>query len=139
MTTQYEKDFYGWTETQANFLKEGKLNMLDTENLIEELLDLGISQASKLENHLMRIFQHMLKKEYQQHMYTRSWDLTIKNCKFHANKTLKKNPGLKHKLNEIMEDAYYSARLEAAKETGLDEEIFPMECPWDVLKILEDD
>jgi Domain of unknown function DUF29 len=43
---------------------------------------------------------------------------------------LKSNPGLKSQLPEILKDAYQLAVLKAAKETKLDETVFPSECPW---------
>ena len=51
-------------------------------------------------------------------------------------KTLKKNPSLKPKLKEIIDDAYYTARLSASQETGLLEDTFPEECPWTIKEIL---
>ena len=49
----YDIDYYGWVENQVSFLKEGKLEMLDIENLIEEIISLGNSEWSKLESYLM--------------------------------------------------------------------------------------
>jgi hypothetical protein len=40
------------------------------------------------------------------------------------------NPGLKPRLGEAVARAYRRARLEAAKETGLDEATFPATCPY---------
>jgi Fe-S cluster biosynthesis and repair protein YggX len=37
----YHHDFYTWTHEQATLLKEGRLNELDIEHLIEELEDMG--------------------------------------------------------------------------------------------------
>ncbi len=37
----YEKDFIGWCNATAAYLKAGKLEQLDTENLIEEIESLG--------------------------------------------------------------------------------------------------
>jgi Domain of unknown function DUF29 len=39
---------------------------------------------------------------------------------------------LKKKVSEFIDDAYFSARLEASSETGLDPEIFPKSCPWKI-------
>lgn len=128
----YQSDFYSWTRQQIEYLKEGNFHMLDMENLLEELLALGNSEESKLESHLSNMFMHMLKIKYQPGKHTRSWDLSIKNSQYQAERTLIKNPGLKSQLKEIAESAYYSARLNAAKETDIAEEVFPQECPWDI-------
>ena len=138
MSVKYDDDYYLWSLKQAEYFEERKFDMLDLENLIEELISLGNSQYSKLESHLIILFMHMLKCKYQPGKHTRSWDLSIKGSTYHAKRTLQQNPGLKHKMDEIVKDAYYSAGLEAAKETGLDEKIFPEECPWDILEILQE-
>ena len=54
----------------------------------------------------------------------------VKNSKFHIQRTLKHNLSLKSQLIECFSDAYYSARLLAAQETGLDEKVFPIKSPW---------
>jgi hypothetical protein len=45
------------------------------------------------------------------------------------------NPGLKPRIAEASERAYRKARIEAARETGLEESQFPDACPygWDDL------
>jgi len=39
--------------------------------------------------------------------------------------------GLAGRLDEALARAYRRARLQAAKETGLDEDAFPATCPYD--------
>jgi hypothetical protein len=63
-------------------------------------------------------------------MHAIAWDLSIKEANHKAQKTLKENPSLKPKLKEIVEDAYFSARIRAALETKMQEKIFPEKCPW---------
>lgn len=135
----YDMDFFKWTETQADLLRNEAFDKVDMENLIEEIESLGRSEKNTLRSHLANFFMHLLKVDYQPDKHTRSWDLSIRNAKHKSNITLRDNPSLKSKLTEIIEDAYISARLDAAKETGLKLEKFPEECPWDVLKILKED
>jgi len=40
------------------------------------------------------------------------------------------NPGLKPRIAEAIARAYRKARIEAAKETGLDEAVFPETCGY---------
>jgi hypothetical protein len=40
------------------------------------------------------------------------------------------NPSLKAKVPEAIEEAYETARLDAAIETDLPSETFPATCPW---------
>jgi hypothetical protein len=57
----YESDFYGWVTEQANLLKSGRLNELDTANLLEEIEGMGKSEKRALENRLAVLLQHLLK------------------------------------------------------------------------------
>lgn len=132
----YEKDFYKWTRMQVSFLKEQDFSSLDLDNLIEEIESLGKSERDKLESHLTILLMHMLKIHYQPGKHTKSWDLSIKNSRHKAKKVLKENPSLKPKLKSLVKEAYFSARLEAAIETKLDEKIFPKECQWTLEEIL---
>lgn len=132
----YEADFFKWTQTQANLLKKEEFTKLDIDNLIEEIESLGKSQRDKLESHLTILLMHLLKIEYQPTHHSKSWDLSVKNARHHVKKTIEQNPSLKSKMAEILNDAYYSARLMAAQETGLDEKVFPKSCKLKIEEIL---
>src|SRR5438045_1058572 len=107
----YEKDFYKWTQTQANFLKKEELDKLDIRHLIEEIESLGNSEKRALESHISNLFLHLLKIEHQPSMRSKSWDNSVKNATFQIKKILKSNPSLRTKLKELSRDAYYVARL----------------------------
>lgn len=137
MTTLYEKDFCAWVSMQSRFLQNGELNKLDNDHLREELEQLGNGVESALESYLSNLLMHKLKILCQPIKHTRSWDLSIRNASFHVQKLLRKNPSLKHGIDETFSDAYYIARLNAAKETKLAESKFPKECPWTLDEILD--
>ncbi len=126
----FDTDFFGWTQDQAILLKKGEFNKLDINHLVEEIEALGNSEQRVLESYLVILLMHLLKIKYQPAKHTKSWDNSVKNAQFRAEKLLKKNPSLKSYLPEIFKDAYYLARLDAASETGLDEKDFPNKCPW---------
>ena len=134
----YETDYFGWVYEQANLLKNKEYGKLDMDHLIEEIESLGNSPRNKLESHLTILLMHLLKIQYQPDYHTKSWDLSIKNAKFHVRKTINKNPSLKSELEEIYNDAYYLARLDASKETSIHEKTFPKECPWKFEEIMEE-
>lgn len=130
MQTEYRKDFFKWTKDQASLLRDHAFSNLDINNLIEEIETLGRSEASKLQSHLEILLIHMLKVQFQPEKQTYSWHLSIRNASFKSHKCLEKNPSLKPELKEMLAEAYFSARLEAAKQTGLSEISFPEECPY---------
>ena len=49
------------------------------------------------------------------------------------------NPSLKSKLDEILDDAYYIAKLKAERETSLPETTFPDKCPYSFEKIISEE
>ena len=50
---------------------------------------------------------------------------------------LRKNPGLKARLNEALADAYDDARDEGARETGLPTRTFPAKLPFAFSDLIE--
>ena len=48
----YDKDFYSWTQEQAELLKHGRFSELDIDNLIEEVESMGRSEKRELESRL---------------------------------------------------------------------------------------
>jgi len=129
-------DYCEWVTSQVEFLRKGELMSLDIQHLIEEIESLGNSERRALESHLENILMHMLKVKYQPEKHTRSWDLSIKESRYRANRVLKHNPSLKRELMELSDSAYFSARLRAEQETGLDESDFPEIREWNLDQIL---
>lgn len=133
---EYNKDFFKWTQKQANFLQKGEFEKLDRDHLREEIESLGISLQRALESYLANLLMHKLKIKYQPGMHTNSWDNSIKNSTFQIEKLIRKNPSLKTYIPEIFQDAYYTARLDASSDTRLEEKTFPKKCPWELKEIL---
>jgi len=84
---------------------------------------------------------HLLKLKYQPEYEAgiRSWKLSVKEHRIRARKHLRNNPSLKGYLKELSKDAYEEARIEAARETGLKEEIFPKAMPFHFEEALKED
>jgi hypothetical protein len=129
-SSNYETDFYTWTQQQAALLKAGRLSEIDVENLIEEVETMGRSERRALESRLSVLLIHMLKWQYQPGRRSNSWKFTIDEQRFSFQKVLKQNPGLKSEIDAILSDAYEYAAMKAAHETGLRSDIFPSACPW---------
>jgi hypothetical protein len=130
MRPAYERDFYKWTENQIMFLKKKEFSKLDIDHLIEEIESLGRSEKRAIESYLSNLLLHLLKIHYQPAKHSRSWDNSIKHSKHKIGVLLKENPSLKRFLPTILEEAYFTARLNAISETGLKDEVFPETCPW---------
>ncbi len=138
----YEKDFYAWTQEQAKLIKEKAFAKLDIQHLVEEVEDMGKHEKRELENRLTVLLMHLLKWKYQpNYINKKSWYYTIKEQRKRIGYHLVDNPSLRNDehLCITLLRSYESAIYEAVKETGLDEAIFPVECPWTFKQILNDE
>jgi len=127
---EYERDFYSWLMEQARHLREGRFDALDRDNLAEEIESAGAEQFNKLGSALRVLMAHILKWDHQPPLRSRSWVLSIQEQRLEIADVLADNPGLKPRIDEAIARAYRRARIEAAKETGLDEDKFPTACPY---------
>jgi CRISPR/Cas system CMR subunit Cmr4 (Cas7 group RAMP superfamily) len=75
--TLYETDFNLWLEETALLLREGRLDQLDIENILEEIEGMSRSEKDALESNLIRVLQHLLKWNYQPEKRSVSWSYTI--------------------------------------------------------------
>lgn len=138
MNRLHEQDFYAWTAQQADLLRAGRLDELDTGNLIEELIDMGASQERELESRLTVLIAHLLKWRYQPERQGQRWRATIKEQRYRIARLLAKDPGLKSCLDDAFATAWVSAVLQAVRETTLDEDDFPADCPFDAVQVLDE-
>ncbi len=138
-TTLYEYDFAQWAQRQADLLRQGRLGDLDVEHLLEELDSMGASERRELVNRLAVLLTHLLKWQYQPNRRGNSWRLTIKIQRLDVAAVLRQNPSLQPRLHEFCHEAYTKAVLQAARETHLDETVFPDRCPFSIEQALDDD
>ena len=136
--TLYETDFYAWANQQAALLRAGRLSEADIANIVEEIETLGRSEKRELVSRLTLLLTHLLKWRFQPKKRGKSWRLTIKGQRLELRRQLKHNPSLKSQLGGAIADAYESAVIEAARETGLDEMDLPDACPWSYENITDD-
>ena len=127
----YERDFYAWLMEQARHVRDGRWAAVDRENLAEEIESLGREQFNKLESALRVLMLHLLKWDHQPTKRSRSWALSVRAQRLEIEDVLSDNPSLKPRIAEAIARGYRKARVEAAKETGLDEDVFPASCPYD--------
>jgi hypothetical protein len=130
-SASYDRDFYTWSLEQARLLREGRGDALDRDNVAEEIESLGREQFNKLVSALRVLMLHMLKWDHQPELRSRSWALSIKAQRAELDDIMADSPGLKPRIGEAISRGYRKARLDAAKETELDENEFPATCPYD--------
>jgi hypothetical protein len=137
----YEEDFHAWTAQSAALIRQGRLSELDLEHIAEELESMGASERRELLNRLHILLMHMLKHQFQPERRGKSWKLTIIHQRTAIGRLLKQSPSLKRLLNNPQElsDIYQKALREAMLETDLDREVFPLECPYTLEEIFDDE
>ena len=133
----YEIDFYEWTIEQATFLREEKWNCLDVPHLLEEIESLGKQERRELKNRLGVLLGHLLKWQFQPEARSKSWVATIREQRSQILELLEDSPSLQPYLIEATESAYQKGLNLAVKETPLDYENFPLECPYSLQQALD--
>ncbi len=139
MTTLYDSDFHAWANQQAFLLRAGKLSAADIQNIAEEIESLAKSKKRELVSLLTILLRHLLKWQFQPGFRGNSWRYTIKVQRRDLARHLADNPSLTAQLMTVVADAYVSAVLSAAGETGLPEATFPDLCPWSYQDIADPD
>jgi hypothetical protein len=132
-----ETDLYSWARRQAELLRAGRLSEIDATAIAEEIDDVGEERYDKLESALRMLMLHLVEWDHQPDKRTRSWTLTIREQRRRAERQLRKNPGLKSQVDEALEAAYEDARVEAASETGLALNLFPVQRPLEYAEIMQ--
>ena len=142
----YETDYYTWTRKTAKLLNEGRLSEIDIDHLAEEVADLGEEKRNRLVGSLSQSFAHLIKYAYLADRYPDDTPRWRKDALFflkEALRTIRKNPGLKGELPEILEESWETARGEVfrkfddfSREQDLDRMGIPAHCPWSPDQVL---
>ncbi len=138
MSENYDGDYYGWLATTATALEEGRLGDIDRDQVAEELRDMGKSEKRGVVSHMRIIMMHLLKIRHQPEFHTRSWDLTIAASREALDEEFEDSPSLAALAATLRARAYKGARIDAAVETGLPLETFPVECPFCINDVIRD-
>lgn len=137
--TLYEADYLRWIETTVEKLRSQNYAEVDWENLIEEIEDVGRSERRSLESNLIVILLHLLKWQYQPNRSSGSWEGSMIEHRRRIKKAVKESPSLKPYLESIFAECYTEALKQAKAETGLALETFPIECPYELAEVMDDD
>jgi len=135
----YEQDFYTWTQQQSELLRQRQFNQLDLSNLIEEVIDLGNRHYDRLESRFIQLIAHLLKWQVQHWRRSNSWRATIRVQRTSIDKLLRRNPGLKSRIEEALAESWTQARDIAIAETDLPDSNFPEICPFLLKEIMNPD
>lgn len=135
----YEQDFYTWTHQQSELLRQRQFHQLDLSHLIEEITDLGNRHYDQLESRFIQLIAHLLKWQVQHWRRSNSWRATIRVQRTSIDKLLRRNPGLKSRIDEALIESWNEARDLAISETDLPDSNFPETCPFSLEQIMNPD
>jgi hypothetical protein len=139
MTNSYIADFHSWIEETTQLLREGRWQEVDVAHLIEEIEDLGKSECRAIASQLTRLLLHLLKWEYQSQRRSDSWLDSITDARTQIELAVIDSPSLRNYPTEQLEVSYQYARRQAAKQTGMEISVFPVECPYSINQVLSED
>jgi hypothetical protein len=125
-TVKYEEDYYLWTQTMVEKLRQKDYLNIDWDNLIEEIEDMGKSQKRAVESLLLRLTEHLLKLKYWETERKRNkkhWQSEVVNFRVLLRKRLKESPSLKNNLAEMYEEILLDSKRSMSKLFDLPEQI----------------
>ncbi|WP_257280637.1 DUF29 domain-containing protein [Endozoicomonas sp. ISHI1] len=157
MDNLYKTDYTRWLGQQRELLENRQFDKLDIDNLLEAMDSEMGDTSNELRSHLRILLIHLLKYDYQKRVlkdpwvedkviYT--WIPSINNPRGEIKEHLKRNPSLDPMTDEILSEAYYSAKPRATlelnkhiriKEKRLNKNSFPEQCPWSFEQVTDDD
>jgi hypothetical protein len=138
--SDYDADFYQWTQAQAEALRTKNLAALDLEHLAEEIESLGIRDRRAIASQLERLLLHLLKWAYQplaHERYGASWRTSIRQARRAIADLIEESPSLRDYPSERLAVAYLRARERASEQTFLPVQCFPETCPWPIERVLD--
>jgi iron-sulfur cluster repair protein YtfE (RIC family) len=124
----YDQDLALWVEQTVILLKAKDYAAVDWGNLIEELEGLTRSDKRELENRLVTLFEHALKRRYVPlpDCY-RGWDATLSRTQKQILRVLRDSPSLNNYVLDILEECYQDSLKNMRKEYDA---VFPDSFPF---------
>jgi hypothetical protein len=134
----YERDFVGWTEGQAAILKSIPKSSfgLDTDNLAEEIADLGRSEIRETSSLLRQVLVHLIKLAMRPRSEPADhWVEEV--LAFQGDAVLACTPGMRQRIDvpHIWKLAGNAARR-SLELRGANADNLPAECPFSLDELL---
>jgi hypothetical protein len=127
----YEADYFGWLEDQIALLRAGRLSDIDTQNVAEEIKDVGSREYDKFENALTALIFNLLKWDLLEDRRSTSAVLSIDAHREQVTRLLERSPSLAADSGEALAEAYVYATYDMMRDSDLPESAFSPECPYD--------
>lgn len=143
----YDKDFPLWVDINLQLLKEKAYELVDWENLLEEIEDMGQRHLDACISYLAVILEHLYKLDNFKHLAGNetagnSWNRSIENSRDRIEAMFKSYPSLRFKLPYETDRAWNFAvsRLKSwLRKNNLNPKDFsiPEKCPYTYNEAME--
>ncbi|MEZ5671678.1 MAG: DUF29 domain-containing protein [Thiotrichaceae bacterium] len=137
--TTPQNDFYDWIDHNITLLKQKQWADIDIDILIDELESMAKRDKRELISHFIVLIAHLLKWHSQPQMQSGSWRGSICEQRIRIHDQLEDSPSLKNYLEISIEKAYPAALKIAHQETRLPISAFPVNCPYSINELLDED
>jgi hypothetical protein len=133
----YEADFFEWTQSTADLIRQGRLAEVDWEHVAEEIADMGLRDRREVRSRLIVLISHLLKWQYQPELRGKSWRATIVEQRTQLELVVEDSPSLRSIAREDLSKLFPKSVDLVAEETGIDPRRFPAVCPFAPEQILD--
>ena len=137
LSSTYQIDHQAWLDETILQLKNGQLEHLDCEHLIEELESLGNEQKRAVESLVIQVLQHLLFYQYWQSerdYNERHWRSEL--IAFRTQLELRLTINLKNHLQDRLDYLYTKVRKIVEVKTDLN---LPTQNPYSLDEVLNED
>ena len=148
----YREDLWSWVQSQVRALERRDHKLIDWDNLIEEVKDLGNNLERSWRSCCARVVEHMLKILHAHYADSfADWELDYSRARKGMIEALDDLPGIKGIMSTLHAKAWRTGRNEAIKELSKYdrkygpraarnrerelERLIPEECPWSLFDI----
>ena len=134
----YDRDFFVWTQEEAERLRTLAPAGIDYENVAEEIESLGKRDRRSIESRLEVVLHHLLKWEHQPEKRKNGWYKSISDQRYRIMLIIQDSPSLRPHPEAVLARAYGRARRNAASEMHRRASTLPETCPYTAEQALND-
>src|SRR3954466_1897070 len=131
----YDRDETAWLEAMAGLARDGRAEDLDLPHLAEYLSDMARRDRREGESRLVVLLAHLLKWAHQPGHRSRSGRATVVEQRQELNRLVGRGV-LRNHAEGVLAEVYAEAVERAATETGIAPDLFPVECPYTLDRLL---
>ena len=135
LSVLYECDETAWLEAMSALAASKRYAEMDYTHLSEYLADMAKRDRREVYSRLVVLLSHLLKWEHQPERRSGTWRGTIREQRRELRQLLESGT-LRNHAEAVLPDAYAEARRQAADETELSLDVFPVEDARDLDELL---